>query len=330
MPCIPDPFGREIQGISIADCGMRIADYSKLRISVYLFLVGLSVILSACAVSKPPERTSDHRVVTDDLGREVSVPVKIERAVSLAPSLTEMIFAVGAGDRLVGVTTYCNYPEGAKTIKKIGDTMTPNIESIIALKPQVVFVSTDSQLEAFTSTLDRQGIAVFVTDTKDLEGVYRNLGQFGELFGTQERADSLVKELKFRAAKIGEQVKESKPVSVFVQISNDPLFTIGKESYLTEAIGNAGGISVTKDVPTAYPKLSKETAMAMDPEAIFLSDSDDNEEPNVVFKNSPAVKNGRVYRINADIISRPGPRLVDAIEQIAGFLHPAQSEISEK
>ncbi len=289
--------------------------------------VAVLFVLAVCGVGgcRVQEVTSPEvptRLVRDDLGRAVTVPVKITRAVSLAPSLTEMIFAVGAGDRLVGVTTYCNYPEQAKAIQKVGDTMTPNIESIIALKPQVVFVSTASQLEAFTSTLDQQGIAVFVTDPKDLDGVNRNLVQFGELFGKQERAGSLVRELKFRAAKVGQQTKGLKPVGVFVQISNDPLFTIGKESFLTEVIKNAGGFSATKDVPTAYPKLSKETAMAMNPAVILLSDSDDNREPNAVFKNSPAVKNGRVYRINADIISRPGPRLVDAIEEIANDLHP--------
>jgi iron complex transport system substrate-binding protein len=90
---------------------------------------------------------------------------------------------------------------------------------------------------------------------------------------------------------------------------------------LTQALEYAGGISVTNDVPTAYPKLSKETASALDPEVIILSDSDDNKEPNAVFRNSAAVKNGRVFRINADIISRPGPRLVDAIEEIARDLN---------
>jgi iron complex transport system substrate-binding protein len=108
---------------------------------------------------------------------------------------------------------------------------------------------------------------------------------------------------------------------VFVQISNDPLFTIGRDSFLTEVLEYAGGSSVTKNVPTAYPKLSKETASALDPDVIILSDSEDNKEPNAVFKNSAAVKTRRVYRINADIISRPGPRLVDAIEEIARDLN---------
>jgi len=290
---------------------------------VVIISVLLAIAFSAsCGREVSLTETTAVRTVTDDLGRTVNVPVKIDRAVSLAPSLTEMIFAVGAGDTLVGVTSYCNYPEQAKAIEKVGDTMTPNIERIIALKPQIVFVSTASQLEAFTKTLDDQGIAVFVSDGKSLDDVDRSLNQFGDLFGTKKRAANLVSDLTRRAEAVRSSLEGKPNPKVFVQISNDPLFTIGKDSFLTEVLEHAGGTSATKDVPTAYPKLSKETAMALNPDVIILSDSDDNREANDVFKNSPAVKNGRVYRINADIISRPGPRLVEAIEQIAKDLHP--------
>ncbi len=278
--------------------------------------------------------TAPMRVVTDDLGRSVTIPVKVTRIISLAPNLTENIFAVGAGDRLVGVTTFCNYPEQAKEIAKIGDTMTPNMESIVALKPDVVFVSTASQIEAFMKTLDANGIAVYVTNPNSLDGVLKNLKQLGELFETQDTADKLVADLERRVenarcidiracgtvAPFGRKLES--PTRVFVQISKEPLFTIGKQSFLTDLIGMTYAESVTKDIESAYPKLSKETAATLNPEAIILSESDDNKEPNEVFKNSPAVKNGRVYKVSADLLSRPGPRLVDALEQIARDLHP--------
>ena len=111
-------------------------------------------------------------------------------------------------------------------------------------------------------------------------------------------------------------------VRVFVQISREPLFTVGKGAFVNDLLETAGGRSVTNDVESVYPKLSKETSSALDPEVIILSESDDNKEPNEAFKNSPAVKNGRVYKVNADLLSRPGPRLVDALEQIAKDLHP--------
>lgn len=291
----------------------------------------LLALLMACRAgtvsSEPPVLSKpavETRQVTDDLGRTVNVPEKITRAVSLAPNLTESIFAVGAGDRLVGVTTFCNYPEEAKSIAKIGDTMNPNIESIIALKPDVVFVSTASQIAAFMKTLEANGIAVYVTNPKDLAGVLKNLYQLGDIFGTNEQAEMLIRnlELKIGELSISMGTQLTKQERVFVQISKEPLFTIGKDAFLNEIVMYAGGKSVTDDIDTTYPKLSKETALALKPDVIILSASEDNREPNEVFKNSPAVKNGRIYEINADMVSRPGPRLVDAWEEIARDLHP--------
>ena len=287
-----------------------------------VIVILLALGSSACGPADVPAVHSVTRGVRDDLGRTVVVPEKIERAISLAPSVTEMIFAVGAGDRLVGVTTYCNYPAEATAIEKVGDTQTPNIERIIALRPQVVFVSTASQLEAFMQTLAEQRIAVYVTDAKSLDEVFDNLKELGELFGKTEYAAKYVASLSGRAGDVRQQANDraGDPPRVFVQISNEPLFTIGKESFMTELVEQAGGVSITKDVATAYPKLSKETAAALDPEVIILSDSEDNRAANSVFGNSSAVKAGRVFSIDADILSRPGPRLVDALEQIAARL----------
>lgn len=300
---------------------------------IVLIIAGL--FLAACGGAKNVGNSAavPMRVVTDDLGRTVTIPVKVTRVVSLAPNLTENIFAVGAGDRLVGVTTFCNYPEQAKAIAKIGDTMTPNMESIIGLKPDVVFVSTASQIEAFMKTLEANGIAVYVTDPNSLEQVIHNLEQFSLMFGTDQKARPFIDDLQNRSIRLSEFTlqrdetpaeyeKRVQPVPVFVQISKEPLFTIGKASFVTEVIARAGGKSVTANVESAYPKISKETASALNPEVIILSESDDNKEPNDAFKNSPAVKNGRIYKVNADLLSRPGPRLVDALEQIAKDLHP--------
>jgi iron complex transport system substrate-binding protein len=293
----------------------------KIYFVILLFICLFS--LSACKSGNSAAQTEvKMRDIADDLGRKIKIPEKVERVVSLAPNLTENIFAVGAGDRLVGVTTFCNYPEDAQKIQKVGDTINPNIETIIALKPQIVFVSTASQIETFMKTLEAQGITVFVTNAKDLNGVLTNLRQLGDIFSTPERTTVLLNELQKRIAAVDERVRDKPKVKTFVQISKEPLFTVGKESFLTEIIDRAGGTSVTKDVATAYPKISKETALAFNPDAIILSDSPDNTEPNEVFKNSPAVRNKMVFKLNADILSRPAPRIVDALEQIAGSLHP--------
>ncbi len=297
-------------------------NFAPLRLCGKFFVilfVSITLFTSCKSVATQKEDVK-MRDIADDLGRKLKIPEKIERAVSLAPNLTENIFAVGAGDKLVGVTTFCNFPEDAKKIAKIGDTMNPNMETIIALKPQVVFVSTASQIETFAKTLEEQNITVFVTNPTNLNGVLANLRQLGEIFGTTERTAILLNELQERILAVDEQVKDKTKIKTFVQISKEPLFTVGKDSFLTEIVERGGGISLTKDVATAYPKLSKETALALNPEAIILSESPDNLEPNDVFKNSNAVKNKKIFKINADLLSRPSPRLVDALEQIAAAL----------
>jgi len=286
-----------------------------------LFLLVFVCLLANCRTETVnPPINLPIREITDDLGRTVKLPETVDRAVSLAPNLTEIVFAVGAGDKLVGRTSYDNFPPEAQKIQTVGDTMNPNIENIIALKPQVVLVSTASQIETFTRQLESQNIAVFVTNPNSLDDIYKSIHQIGEIFGKTEKAREIVEGLSKRVAEVESEINKAKNIKVFLQISKEPLFTIGEDSFLTDLIARTGGVSVTANVATAYPKLSKETAFVLNPDVIILSESEDNLEPNDVFKNSPAVKNGKVFKINADIISRPSPRIVDALEQIARHL----------
>lgn len=285
-------------------------------VAVYAALLSVSV---SCRKLNPLTADEDStRIVTDDLGRTITLPKHITRAVSLAPNLTESIYAVGGGDRLVGVTTYCNYPAEAARIEKVGDTINPNIERIIALKPDVVFVSTASQIETFTKTLEEQGAKVFVTNPKNLEGVLMNLQQLGDIFETPERTTILLNELQTRIVSVDEEVRDRAKRKVFVQISKSPLFTVGQGSFIGEIVTRAGGELATAGIiDKPFAQISGETAMALNPDVIVLSDSEDNREPNEVFKNSGAVKNGRIVRLDADIVSRPSPRIVAALEQLA-------------
>lgn len=290
---------------------------------MFAFLLFGAFLFTNCKTENSnPTNNAPTREITDDLGRRVEIPEQVSRTVSLAPNLTEIVFAVGAGDRLVGVTTYCDFPEEAKLIQKIGDTINPNVENIIALKPDVVLVSTASQIETFTKTLEQRGIRVFVSDPNNLEGIYKTIYQTGEIFGTSERAYELVDDLKRRVADVEARTATAQDVKVFLQISKEPLFTAGADSFLTDLVNRAGGASVTAAVATKYPRVSKETALAYNPDAIILSGSEDNDAPNDVFKNSAAVKNKRVFSIDANLLSRPGPRVVDGLEQMAKALHP--------
>ena len=294
-----------------------------------LFLLCALVVLGGCSeptTNRSPVETFASRQITDEAGRNVVVPPKVERFISLAPNLTEIVYAIGAGAGLVGNTTFCDYPPAAKKVAKVGDTLHPSIERIIALRPQLVLVSTASQLEAFTKQLDEHKIAVYITDPHDLEQVFRSIQNLGQLLNQQGRAEELVQQLRQRTESLENAVSASKPVRVYYQLSAEPLTTAGHDSFVTDLIGRAGGISVTADVPGAWPKYSGESALAARPEAIILptggSMGTANSDVADALKRSPAVMNGRVHKINDDYLSRPGPRSVQGLEEIARALHP--------
>ncbi|MBA2731898.1 MAG: cobalamin-binding protein [Acidobacteria bacterium] len=303
---------------------------SRPSIIQFKLFLSLALIVFACALScssgrqnASPAGATSGREVTDEAGRRVTVSARPQRIITLAPNLTEIVYAIGAGDRLVGNTTFCDYPAEAKQVAKVGDTLQPNIERIIALKPEIILISTASQLETFTKQLEERGIGVFITDPHDLEGVFRTIKTLGDLLGQQEQAEKLVGDLSARAAAIEEAVKARPPVTVFYQVSPSPLWTAGKKSWITDLIRRAGGKSVTAEVEGEWMRYSDEAALASHPEAIIMATGmGDKMEVAAALQKSPAVINKRVYGINGDYLSRPGPRLVEGLEQLARVLHP--------
>jgi cobalamin transport system substrate-binding protein len=297
----------------------------SLKLKLALTLVALVVSLS-CGNAREAPNSPSTRSIKDDAGVTVVLPQRVDRVVSLAPNLTEIAFAVGGGERVVGDTAYCDYPEAAKSISKVGDTLHPSIERIIALKPQVVLVSTASQLEGFTRQLEAHNIAVFITDPHDLEGVFRSIEQVGEIFGTTGETKQLIQTLRNRTAAVENAVKSRPPVRLFYQLSAEPLYTAGRDSFVTDLIRRAGGLSVTADVSGAWPKYSAESALASKPDAIILPTGGSMGAANTTvaepLRQSPAVVNKRVYKINDDTLVRPGPRAVDGLEEMARALHP--------
>ena len=296
------------------------------RTSIVVWLLLLAISFACNSGAKPALDGPVTRQLTDDAGRQVSLPARVTRVISLAPNLTEIVFAVGAGDKLVGRTSYCDYPPEAKSVAEVGDTRTPALERIIALRPQVVLVSTASQLEVFTQQLQSHNIAVFVTDPHDLEGVFRSIEQIGEITGTKEQSDSLVKKLRERTNAVQQAVKDKQPVRVFYQLSAEPLITAGHDAFVTDLMRRAGITSVTAGVPGAWPRYSNESALAAKPEAIILPTGGSmgaaNSDVTEALRHSPAALQGRVYKINDDYLTRPGPRAIDGLEAMARALHP--------
>jgi len=290
-----------------------------------LLLAGLLACTHSTSSQQSPEGPV-RRELTDDAGRRVSVPVPTNRVISLAPNLTEIVFAIGAGDRLVGRTTYCDFPAEAKAVAAVGDTLQPSLERIISLQPQVVLISTSSQLEVFTQQLQNQNIAVFVTHPHDLDGVFRSIEQIGLIVGHTQQAEQLIQNLRDRTRVVEEAVKGRPPVRVFYQLSAEPLYTAGHDAFVTDLMRRAGAMSVTADVPGAWPKYSNESALAAQPEAIILPTGGSmgaaNSTVTEALAKSSAALQGRVYKINDDHLTRPGPRSVDGLEAMARALHP--------
>jgi iron complex transport system substrate-binding protein len=232
-----------------------------------------------------------------------------------------MLFALGLGDKIVGVTAYCDYPPEAKSKEQIGDTLKPSIEKIIALKPDLVIASIASQLESFVQKLDDAGTAVYVSSPRNLAETITSIQKLGDLTGATSKASELTESLQQRIEQVQNRAAGREKPSVFVMLGAEPLITIGGSSFINDLITQAGGQSITADEKSDYPQYSLETVIARKPQVIFLQAGDARLPERL--KQTPAAQQGRVYHLNDDLLLRPGPRIVDGLEQIAEKLHPS-------
>lgn len=258
--------------------------------------------------------------MVDELDRTVHIPIRPERIVSLAPSVTETLFALEAGDRVVGVTSYCDYPPAARLKESVGDTLKPSVERIVALRADLVIVSTASQLESSVQKLEELGIPVYVTNPRTVEGVLESIAAIGGIIGAADVARQLTDKLRSRIASNESWTAEGTRPSVFVILGTEPLITAGAASFINDLVNRAGGRSISADVSGDYPQYSLETAVAKQPEVIFLQ-AGGSVLPERL-KETPAAAAGRVYRLDDDLLLRPGPRVVDGLEQMAARIHP--------
>ncbi len=267
------------------------------------------------------------RIVTDELGRRVELSVRPRRIISLAPSVTEMLFALGVGDRVVGVTSLCDYPPEATTKEKVGDVMTPSLERIVALAPDLVIISTATQLEMFAKRLIEIGVPVYVVKANRLEDVLATLRHLGDVTGDVRAAEALTRSLQARIERVVERTRTLPRPRVLLVVQRDPLIVAGREAFLTDLVEKAGGRSITADAQREWTLYSLESVLARAPEVIVIPSHETQSRhlPNLQWSalaDTPALRNKRVYTINADLLMRPGPRLVEGLEELARLLHP--------
>lgn len=281
--------------------------------------LALTIALWAGCATKPAQ-TQNIRQFTDELGRTISVTASPQRIVSLAPSITETLFALELGDKIVGVTSYCDYPPEAKNKQSIGDTQRPSIEKILALKADLVIASTSSQLESFVRNLENVNIPVYVSNPRNIEETLQSIQAIGEVTGASEKAKDLTDKLRARIEQVHSIVAAKEKPRVFVMLGSEPLITVGGTTFINDLITQAGGLSISADEKSDYPQFSIETVITRKPEIIFLQAGDDKLPER--FKQTPAAKSGRFFHLDDDLLLRPGPRIVDGLEQLAEKIHP--------
>lgn len=276
----------------------------------------------------PKSANAEPVTVTDDLGRDVRFMKPPERIVSLAPGLTEILFSLGLDDRIVGVTDYCNYPPEALSKTRVGG-LNANIERILALQPDLVVGVAGLYQQENLTRFERFHIPYFVVDPSSLEKIFGTILVFGKITDAKENAVESVRQLRARLEGVRQSVRSLPPARLLYVVDKEPLISVGKGSYLADLIREAGGINIAGGLEKAYPMLSMEYVIQQDPQVIILAMdadrtlSDQEKRYWDRWSSLSAVRDGKIYKVDRDLLNRPGPRILDGLEELARLLHPS-------
>jgi len=265
---------------------------------------------------------------TDEVGRPVDVRTDVRRIVSLAPNLTEIVFALGLGDRLVGDTTFCDYPPEAAQKPHVGGPVNPSLEQIAALTPDLILASKGINRRETVDALARLGLPVYVTDPRSVEDMVSSMERLGSVLQAEGAAAPLVKGLRERLEKLDRILAGVPPRRVFFVVWTAPLISVGRGTFLADALRRAGAHSVV-DATADWPPVSLEEIALLDPEFLVFANANSAEAEEQIeelrarpgWRDLEAMRRGNTI-ILSDAINRPAPRLVDAMEQLARALHP--------
>ncbi len=265
------------------------------------------------------------RTLTDEMGRTVVVPDHPHRVICLMPSVTDTVYALGAGDDVVGISDYTKYPAAALTKPSVGNLITPSIETILSLHPDLVIgVQPMGPMES-TSQIERAGVPVFLVSPHGIAGILHSVETVGLALNRTQQADALVHRLQQRIDAVKARTKDLPAPRVFMPVWYDPISTIGKNAFITEIIAAAGGRSVTDDLPTEWPEISMEVVLERAPDALLFVRGGKmtlkvlQDRPG--WKSLTAVKEKRAYYVD-DRINFPSPLAIDALEDLAKEFHP--------
>ena len=312
MLCFPP--AREIGQVAQA--------FLPLRVLSALFLLFCTSMQAA-----PQESVRAKQTITDEIGRKVQIPREVERIVSLAPNLTEIVFALGRGNRLAGDTDYCDYPPEAAKKPHVGGPVNPSLEQIVALMPDVVLATSINRRET-VSALDHVGLSVFVTDPHSVQEMIGSVEHVGSAVGAEKSAATVAEELRGRLSDLDRRLAGAPPRRVLFVVWTDPLISVGRDTFIADALRRAGGRSVV-ETKSEWPHISLEEIVRLQPEVLVFASAHAGDTTHEIdglrgrpgWRDLEAMRQGNIV-IVSDAINRPAPRMVDAIERLAHALHP--------
>lgn len=302
-------------------------------------LVLIVIVIIGIIVAQIPTLTTTTQktviTVVDDRKKTVVIAnYPPQRIISIAPAITEILFALDLDDKVVGVTRYCDYPPKVKTMVKegkitvIGGFADPNIEKIVALKPDVVFAMHTLQLKIVES-LEKRGITVVFLDPNSIQDILDDILLVGKVTGKKVKAEKLVEEMKQHISYITNKTQNVKyKPRVYYEVWHDPLMSVGPGTWIDELIKLAGGTNIFSDAKTKYPKISSEVVIEKNPEIIIIKIGYMGGVAKEEIAKRPgwnvidAVRNNKIYEVDENILIRPGPRIVEGLETLAKIIHP--------
>ena len=286
-----------------------------------------TMTLLAALIALPAHATIS---VRDDDGNAVTLDKPAQRILALAPHITELLFAAGGGEKIVGVVSYSDYPEAAKKIAKVGDNRQYDMERIIAMKPDLIVVWMHGSAERQIAMLRQLNVPIYHSDPKKLADIPNNMERLGQLMGTEKVAAPAAARLRAKLASLTAQYAQRPPVRLFYQVWDNPLYTISGASIISDSMRVCGGQNVFAAMKVVAPVVTAEGVLQENPEAIFATSekSDADSEGGLAmwraFPSLSAVRNNNLFRLNGDLLNRAGPRMVDGTAALCEKLELAR------
>jgi iron complex transport system substrate-binding protein len=269
----------------------------------------------------------EERLLTDEIGRKVKIPHSAKRIISLAPSITEILFALGLNEEIAAVTDFCDYPEAALNKPKIGGFINPSIEKIVSLKPDLIIAIRDGNRWETIHRLNELGFPVYVVDPRNFDGVMRTIRNIGEIVEKPDASVRIIQNMVTRKENILNLTQSLSKPRVFFQVGDVPIITVGRGTLANDLIRLAGGENISEDEPVNYPLYSIETVMLKAPEVIIISSMESKRDCMSLikkwqdWKNIPAIKRKSIYVIDSNLVDRPTPRIIEGLEAMVKMIH---------